>query len=379
MDQFWDASGIDAVFRDVKELRFTKNHRQGGGELSVPFRRQNGLYRIQLGIVAGSGAAAKAGASPDARASSVRAATSTSHVHALPADDLASVLHRRLHVSLDHLRRLALTSADAPPQVARAAHIACPTCAEANAKKLPHASGSVYEPSHAGRLVHADIVGPFKRSWVGGYHYAPVLVDDHTRFKFVYFLKSRQASEVDACAKRFIASINALGSTGSSTPIRVLGALHTDNAGEFLSRSFTELLDDAMVAHTTCPPHVHQLNGVAERAIGSIMSLARSYLTASALSATFWPFAVRMAVDVLNRTTGPQAGASAGATVPSSFEMLTGKKPRVLSIMPLGCRAFAVKPAPNVRKTTIDPRAWVGWDQPGAQPTHAGSLRRLAT
>eukprot|EP00966_Prymnesium_polylepis_P276425 6386244-Prymnesium_polylepis.1 len=40
--------------------------------------------------------------------------------------------------------------------------------------------------------------------------------------------------------------------------------------------------------------------------------------------------------------------------------MLTGSKPRVMSTMPFGCRAFAVKPREQYSKTDIDPRAWVG-------------------
>ena len=39
------------------------------------------------------------------------------------------------------------------------------------------------------------------------------------------------------------------------------------DAGEFLSGEFNEFLDSELITRTTCPPHVHQLNGVAERAI----------------------------------------------------------------------------------------------------------------
>ena len=120
--------------------------------------------------------------------------------------------------------------------------------------------------------MHADIVGPFTTSFNGGYKYALILVDDHTRFKFVHFLKAK--SEAPDRVRTFIASMNAHASSRSTSPLRIVGSLHTDNAGEFLSRQFTELLDTELVSQTTCPPHVHQLNGVAERAIQSIMTLA---------------------------------------------------------------------------------------------------------
>ena len=172
------------------------------------------------------------------------------------------------------------------------------------------------------------------------------MVDDHTRFKFVYFMRAK--SEAPKYVSKFLASLNAHASSKSASPVRVVGSLHTDNAGEFLSRQFTVLLDTKLVAQTTCPPHVHALNGVAERAIGSVLSLTRSYLTAGNISSSHWTHAVQMAVDVLNRTTGPPGGAADG---PTSYELLTGEQPRILGIMPFGCRAYAVKPRSQYSKT----------------------------
>eukprot|EP00965_Chrysotila_dentata_P059364 1969893-Pleurochrysis_carterae.AAC.1 len=81
------------------------------------------------------------------------------------------------------------------------------------------------------------------------------------------------------------------------------------------------------------------------------MELTRSPLTASAAPITFWDYAVTHAVDILNRTSGsPNANAS-------SYEMLTCEKPRIMSILPFGCRAFAVKPRSAYSKTRMDSRA----------------------
>eukprot|EP00965_Chrysotila_dentata_P094861 3137026-Pleurochrysis_carterae.AAC.1 len=84
------------------------------------------------------------------------------------------------------------------------------------------------------------------------------------------------------------------------------------------------------------------------------MELTRAALVASGAPVGFWDHVALHAVDILNRTSGlPNTNAS-------SYELLAGEKPRIMSILPFGCRAFAVKPRLAYLKTRMDPRAWVG-------------------
>eukprot|EP00965_Chrysotila_dentata_P071667 2367814-Pleurochrysis_carterae.AAC.1 len=107
------------------------------------------------------------------------------------------------------------------------------------------------------------------------------------------------------------------------------------------------------------------------------MELTRSNLVASGAPATFWPYAVAHSVDVLNRTTGPPRSNF------SSYEALTGTKPRIMPILPFGCRAFAVKPRIAYAKTRMEPRAWVGINlgrsltSPGAYNIYVPSVPRV--
>ena len=205
---------------------------------------------------------------------------------------------------------------------------------------------------HPGRLIHADMAGPFRRSAHGGYQYFLILIDDHSRYKSVYFLQ--QKSEAPAHIRNFVAKLNAITNKGKQQSSKVMGTLHTNNAGEFLSREFTEMLDEELVSHTRCPAYVHQLNGVAERSIRTVLENVRANLVASKSPVSFWPYMVEHAVDCINRTTGPP-----GSEI-TSFESLTGEKPKVMSILPYGCLAYAVKPRAAFSKTNLDPRAWVG-------------------
>lgn len=78
--------------------------------------------------------------------------------------------------------------------------------------------------------------------------------------------------------KTFVAKLNSICNVGKPVAerVRIVGQLQLDNAGEFMSREFTEYLEDESIARTTCPPHVHQLNGVAKRSIRSIMEIVRA-------------------------------------------------------------------------------------------------------
>ena len=171
----------------------------------------------------------------------IRGANSQSHVSVLGAEDAGRVMHGRLHLSSAILRRLPSCTSDAPDVLRRCPKLSCDACTEANASRLSrsHASGhqgvKPRKTSRPGQVVHADIAGPFVSSASGGYRYALILVDDFTRYKWVYFM--RKKSEAPDYTRTFISSFNALLAKrfGADEAFSV-ASIHTDNAGEFLSQ-----------------------------------------------------------------------------------------------------------------------------------------------
>ena len=106
------------------------------------------------------------------------------------------------------------------------------------------------------------------------------------------------------------------------------------------------------------------MNGCAKRYILAVFQVVRAQFEQSNAPQSFWPEAVASAVDIFNRTSVAPHGRC------SSYEDLTGQAPRVMSILPWGCRAWAVKQTHC--KTTIDSTAMMGINlgtserQPGA-------------
>ena len=207
-------------------------------------------------------------------------------------------MHARLHLGANIIRRLALSSLDAPDILRHCPKLSCVACSEANAHRISlshshgHEAPRKVRTLRPGQLHHADIAGPFTASIGGGYRYALILVDDFTRYKWVYFM--RQKSDAPSYVRGFVASFQALlAKRQGADATWTVDAFHMDNAGEFLSREFKELLDEGGISQTTCPPHVHELNGVAERAIRTIFSNVRSNMATSGAKSGYWTHLVR--------------------------------------------------------------------------------------
>eukprot|EP00965_Chrysotila_dentata_P261551 6214290-Pleurochrysis_carterae.AAC.1 len=109
----------------------------------------------------------------------------------MSSSEATACMHARLHAGSTRLRALPSITADAPPSLAHGRLIGGAACTGANATRQSHNSIQ-YKPCYAGRLIHADIAGPFVRTQHTGFQYLCVLVDDHTRFRAVHCLKSSQ-------------------------------------------------------------------------------------------------------------------------------------------------------------------------------------------
>lgn len=79
------------------------------------------------------------------------------------------------------------------------------------------------------------------------------------------------------------------------------------------------------------------MNGVAERAMRTIVEDASSMLWGAKLNASFWVEAVKTAVYLKNRK--PHA-----ARDKTPYEIWTGRQPSLLHLQIFGCRAYTLIP-----------------------------------
>jgi hypothetical protein len=86
----------------------------------------------------------------------------------------------------------------------------------------------------------------------------------------------------------------------NSRDVHIVKSVHLDNGGEFLGREIQKWLTELEIKHTTFAAYIPEHNRVAERALQTIVNMARCLLIASGLPLHFWTKAVRMAVIVYN-------------------------------------------------------------------------------
>ena len=233
--------------------------------------------------------------------------------------------HRRLgHLAHSNLTRLAK---------AQGVHLTgelvpCITCALHQSRRQPVSSSTAVVTNKPLQCVMTDLIGPISVPSLQGSKYGHVFVDDYSRFGAVIFLKSKDQTS-EGLQSYLIKVVLPSG--------HKLGALRSDNGGEFTGDEFVELCVDKDIAQQFTPPYTPQMNGVAEKFLHTIVLRASCLLSASKLDLKFWAEAVATATYLYNRS--PHSFLQ-GRT---PFEVLTGRAPKLGHLREFGTLCFVHK------------------------------------
>ena len=127
----------------------------------------------------------------------------------------------------------------------------CKGCVEGKLSRKPFKSIGKIRSTSKLQLVHSDVCGPMQTESHGGKRYFVTFVDDYSRYCSVYFLRNK--SEVLEKFKEFEAWVT----TESGKKI---GALRSDNGGEYLSTEFKKFLKIKGIHHELTVPLSPQQN-----------------------------------------------------------------------------------------------------------------------
>jgi transposase InsO family protein len=126
----------------------------------------------------------------------------------------------------------------------------------------------------------------------GDKRYFMTLIDDSTRFCYIYLLKSKD--EALHYFKIYKAEVE-------NQLERNIKRVRSDRGGEYFSNLFILFCEEHGIIHERTPPYSPQSNGVAERKNRTLTDLINAMLDTAGLFKEWWSEAILTACHVLNR------------------------------------------------------------------------------
>jgi hypothetical protein len=163
-------------------------------------------------------------------------------------------------------------------------------------------------------LLHMDLFGPIAYISIDGSKYCLVILDDNSRFTWVFFLQEK--SQTQEILKRFLRRAQ------YEFGLRIK-KIRSDNGTEFKNSQIEVFLEEEGIKHEFSSPYTPQQNGVVERKNKTLLDMARTMLDEYKTPDRFWAEAINTACYSINRLYLHRI------LKKTSYELLTGKKPNV--------------------------------------------------
>ena len=205
----------------------------------------------------------------------------------------------------------------------------CTGCAEGDMQALRHKKSERRHETEVGALVYSDVFGPYPYPSLARHRYFVVFLDDASGYIATFFLRNVLSSALTEALNDYVTLLG-------KTQIR---ALRTDNTSYWKGhvRDFCRVRN---IRQEFSPPYSHQSAGAAERAIGRVTQLCRKLVATTHTPCEFWPYAIRMAALILNKT------GNSPISTKSPFEVFFRVKPSISDIKVFGCLAKKSTPLP---------------------------------
>jgi hypothetical protein len=193
-------------------------------------------------------------------------------------------------------------------------------------------------------LLHMDLFGPIAYISIGGSKYYLVIVDDYSRFTWVFFLQEK--SQTQKILKGFFRRArNKFG-------LRIK-KIRSDNGTEFKNSQIEGFFEEEGIKHEFSSPYMPQQNGVVERKNRTLLDMARTMLDEYNTSDRFWAEAINTACYSINQLYLHRI------LKKTSYGLLTVKKPNISYFRVFGSKCFIL--VKRGRKSKFAPNAVEGF------------------
>jgi transposase InsO family protein len=190
--------------------------------------------------------------------------------------------HRRLgHLSFDLLCRLSsLDLIQGLPKLKFEKDLVCQPCRHGKMTVASHSSVTKVMTSHPCELLHMDIVGPVRVFSFGGKWFVLVVVDDFSRYSWVFFMVAKD--EAFTHARDLILRLQ------NELPKNAMRAIRGDNGTEFKNTQFATFCASLGLEHQFSSPYVPQQDGIVERKNRTLVEMAKTILDEHRTPRHFW-------------------------------------------------------------------------------------------
>ncbi|GJZ51521.1 putative ribonuclease H-like domain-containing protein [Tanacetum coccineum] len=238
--------------------------------------------------------------------------------------DESNLWHRRLgHINFKTMNKLVRGNLvrGLPSKLFENDHT-CVACQKGKQHKASCKTKLVSSISQPLQMLHMDLFGPtFVRS-INNKIYCLVIIDDFSRFSWVFFLATKD--ETSGILKTFISGIE----NQINHKVKII---RCDNETELKNNDMNQFCRMKRIKREFSVARTPQQKRVAERKNRTLIEAARTMLADSFLPTTFWAEAVNTVCYVQNRVL---------VTKPHNktpYELLHGKPPSINFMRPFGC------------------------------------------
>nr|GEU71947.1 retrovirus-related Pol polyprotein from transposon TNT 1-94 [Tanacetum cinerariifolium] len=142
-------------------------------------------------------------------------------------------------------------------------------------------------------LLHMDLFGPVSPMSINHEKYTLVIVDEYSRYIWVYIL--RKKSQAPEMIMSFVRIVD------NQINVKVK-QIKTDNGTEFRNHELEIFCNEKGISQNFSSPYTLEQNGVAERKNKTLIEAARTMLNGSVLSKHLWTEAAKIACYTQNRS-----------------------------------------------------------------------------
>nr|GEY11026.1 retrovirus-related Pol polyprotein from transposon TNT 1-94 [Tanacetum cinerariifolium] len=146
----------------------------------------------------------------------------------------------------------------------------CSACEQGKIHRKHHKSKTAFTSNKSFYLLHMDLCGPMRIESINGKRYVLVVVDDYSRYTWVFFLHSKdEASNV---------IIYFIKITQVNLQLQVQ-RVRTDNGTEFKIKTLAKFFNEVGISQQFSDARTPQQNGIVERRNRTLIEAARTMLT----------------------------------------------------------------------------------------------------